>query len=166
MVDRLPRVRRKGALYSEFTPIKDTTAIQHFPAREISSVTTGQSDPGPRGVGFLVWLGRQVLRHSTANRRTKDPANTRPDAHLFFQDARWFEVPNYDRVLVTNAEGSGVTFHRRDPRLFRKLLIESVRLNLLYRRRWASLSKQYRDALPDITSQERWSETFEASRNS
>lgn len=154
MRDRLQRVRALGAKFSESKVIKDTTEIPHFPAREIMTVTTGKSDPGPRGVGFAAWILRQVWRHST-----KPPypgAAERPQAHLAFQDARWFEVPNYDSVLISNAEGSGATLHVRRPRLFRKMLVDSIRLNRRYRSQWDRLRNAYRDALPEITSLATW----------
>lgn len=158
MLDRLPRVRDLGKHFQESTIIKDAEKIPHFPAREIMSVTTGKSDPGPHGVGFGVWLLRQIARHS--RKVTTDVGA--PHGHLMFQDARWFEVPNWDSVLISRAEGSGATWHVRDPRKFRKLLRDAIRLNLRYRREWDRLASEYRAALPRITSIERWRATIES----
>jgi galactofuranosylgalactofuranosylrhamnosyl-N-acetylglucosaminyl-diphospho-decaprenol beta-1,5/1,6-galactofuranosyltransferase len=85
---------------------------------------------------------------------------SRPQGHLSYQDARWFEVPNWDSVLITNAEGSGATWHVRDPKKFRSLLFESIRLNRRYRREWDRLRALYRSALPQITSVEQWRSTI------
>ncbi|KQO99436.1 glycosyltransferase [Leifsonia sp. Leaf264] len=157
MVDRLPRVRAMASTYTEGKLIRETSDLPHFPAREIMSVTTGRADPGPRGLGLLVWLAQQSLKHAFTTPSAS--SRQRPDAHLSYQDARWFEVPDHDSVLITNAEGSGATWHLRNPRLFRKLLVQSVRANLRYRREWAELSSRYRKALPEITSIEAWKRT-------
>jgi galactofuranosylgalactofuranosylrhamnosyl-N-acetylglucosaminyl-diphospho-decaprenol beta-1,5/1,6-galactofuranosyltransferase len=52
----------------------------------------------------------------------------------------------------------------RDPKKFRSLLMESIRLNRRYRREWARLRAQYRAALPEITSLRRWKETIESTK--
>ncbi|RXZ51020.1 glycosyltransferase family 2 protein [Agromyces fucosus] len=158
MRDRLARVRAMAEGFTEAKVIRDTTQIPHFPAREIMAVTTGRSNPGPHGFAFARWMWSQVFRH--AFRAPAAGADSRPQAHLSFQDARWFEVPNYDSVLVSNAEGSGATLHARRPPMFRKLLRDSIRLNRAYRRRWTELSGEYRQALPGITSLERWEQSL------
>lgn len=160
MIDRLPRVRDLGRLFRESTIIKESAKLPHFPAREIMAVTTGQSDPGPRGPAFALWLLRQIARHS----RKVTTDTSKPHGHLAYQDARWFEVPNWDSVLISRAEGSGATWHVRDPRKFRKLLRDAIRLNLRYRKEWDNLARQYREALPQITSVGTWRATLEGAR--
>lgn len=156
IVDRLPKVRALGKKYRESKLIKDAADRPHFAAREIKSVTTGTIDPGPRGLGFVRLMMSQVWRHAFVKPRGTD----RPQAHLAYQDARWFEVPLHDSVLITNAEGSGATWHVRDRRTFRRMLRDSLRLNLRYRRRWSALRAEYRAALPEITSAETWAKTL------
>lgn len=156
IVDRLPKVRALGKKYRESVLIKDAADRPHFAAREIKNVTTGRVDPGPRGLAFVRMMVSQVWRHAFVKPRGTD----RPRAHLAYQDARWFEVPLHDSVLITNAEGSGATWHVRDRRLFRRMLRDSLRLNLRYRRRWNELSAEYRAALPEITSAETWAKTL------
>jgi galactofuranosylgalactofuranosylrhamnosyl-N-acetylglucosaminyl-diphospho-decaprenol beta-1,5/1,6-galactofuranosyltransferase len=158
MIDRLPRVRAMGAAFTEAKLIKDSREIPHFAARSSRELTDDITDPGPQGLAFAVWMLRQVRRHS--GRVTTDVSA--PSGHLSYRDARWFEVPNWDSVLITNAEGSGATWHVRDPKKFRSLLMESIRLNRRYRREWARLRAQYRAALPEITSLRRWKETIES----
>ncbi|GAB3804733.1 glycosyltransferase [Humibacter antri] len=160
MLDRLQRVRELGAQFTESTIISDADKIPHFPAREIMAVTTGKSDPGPRGPAFAMWLLRQVVRHS--RKVTTDVSA--PHGHLAFQDARWFEVPNWDSVLISRAEGSGATWHVRDPRKFRKLLRDAIRLNLRYRREWDRLAADYRRALPEVTSAATWRATIDQTK--
>ncbi len=157
MVDRLPRVRALGTEFREAKLIRSAADRPHFPAREIMSVTTGRVEPGPRGLGFVRWIAAQTWRHAFVRPKGIDA----PHAHLAYQDARWFEVPEYDSVLITNAEGSGATWHVRNPKLFRKMLRDTVRLNLAYRRRWRELREQYRSALPEITSSTTWAKSLD-----
>ncbi|WP_460567484.1 glycosyltransferase [Humibacter soli] len=160
MLDRLPKVRKLGAGFTEAKLVKDSAHIPHFPAREITELTQRTVDPGPHGVSFVLWLARQVARHS--RKVTSDVS--KPHGHLTYQDARWFEVPNWDSVLISNAEGSGVTWHIRNPKKFRMLLRDSIRLNLRYRREWDRLRAQYREALPEITSIDAWRATIEGTK--
>ncbi|MGW9629782.1 glycosyltransferase [Agromyces sp. NPDC055520] len=159
MVDRLARVRALGSEFREARLIRDVAEIPHFPAREVPSIKEGTIDAGPTGVSFGLWILKQLVRH--AWKKPHPGAAIRADAHLPYQDARWFVVPEYDSVLVTNAEGSGVSWHVRDPRTFRRLLRTSIRLNREYSRRWPELSRRYRESLLEITSAERWAQTFE-----
>ncbi|WP_136706723.1 glycosyltransferase [Agromyces sp. H66] len=156
MVDRLARVRALGADFTEAKVMRVAEDLPRFPAREIRSVATGMVDPGPTGVAFVRWMLRTIWRHAV-----RQPVGTdAPRAHLSYQDARWFQVPEHDSLLITNAEGSGVTWHVRDRRRFRRMLIDSIRLNLRYRRQWDALRRRYRAALPDITSLETWARSL------
>lgn len=158
IVDRLPRVRALGKSFREATLLRDPSELPHFPAREIRSVTTGRIEAGPRGFGFVRWLAGRVWRHAFVAPRSD--SGDHADAHLAFQDARWWEVPNHDSVLITNAEGSGVTWHVRDPKRFRGMLWDAIRLNLRYRRRWSALRRQYSESLDTITSPTEWRNTL------
>ncbi|SIN70477.1 glycosyltransferase [Agromyces cerinus] len=157
MVDRLPRVRALGADFRESTLIRDTSRLPLLPARAVEA-TPGRADPRPRGPRLLTWSLRTAWRHAFS--RPAADAGVRPAAHLPYQDARWFEVPNHDSVLISNAEGSGVTWHVRDPKLFRRYLRDSLRLNLRSRRQWHTLATQYRAGLGSITSAETWSRSL------
>jgi galactofuranosylgalactofuranosylrhamnosyl-N-acetylglucosaminyl-diphospho-decaprenol beta-1,5/1,6-galactofuranosyltransferase len=156
MVDRLPRVRALGAGFTEAKVMRTAEELPRFKAREIRSVTTGTIDPGPTGFAFARWMVRKIWRHAFV----KPVGTDAPRAHLSYQDARWFQVPEHDSVLITNAEGSGVTWHVRDRRRFRRMLADSIRLNLRYRRNWAALSRRYRAALPEITSIDTWARSL------
>lgn len=154
MVDRLPKVRAMQGNFSETTFERDATKLPHFPAREV--LAEAQHVGGPRGGAFITWMLSQMLR----NTFRKPKHQHRPQAHIAFQDARWFEIPKYDSVLVTNAEGSGVAWNRRDPKLFRSLLKSSIVLHVRLLRRWPSLARSYRSALPQITSPETWKKSI------
>ena len=48
-------------------------------------------------------------------------------------------------------------------REFRDLLRRTIEIHQRLYREWPQLARTYREALPDITSPERWSKTFQAS---
>jgi hypothetical protein len=100
-----------------------------------------------------------VLRHWFT---TPDKANLeRPEVELSKRDATWFHTPYFDSALVSTADGTGKSWYSRNPRTFRRMLAESIRLHRELARNWDSLAKQYREALPEITSVEEWRKTFE-----
>lgn len=83
-----------------------------------------------------------------------------PEATVSHADGTWYYLPTLDSALVTNADGTGLSMYRREPEQVRAKIAEGARLHLELARRWPQLAKQYRDALPRITSPEVWGETF------
>jgi galactofuranosylgalactofuranosylrhamnosyl-N-acetylglucosaminyl-diphospho-decaprenol beta-1,5/1,6-galactofuranosyltransferase len=66
-----------------------------------------------------------------------------------------------DSATVSNADGSGVAFRKRDPQQFRALLARTI---VLYRRlvaEWDVTAHRYRAAVPDLTSVESWETMFD-----
>jgi galactofuranosylgalactofuranosylrhamnosyl-N-acetylglucosaminyl-diphospho-decaprenol beta-1,5/1,6-galactofuranosyltransferase len=84
----------------------------------------------------------------------------KPQLNVAAQDARWFLLARLDSATVGTADGRGVTYRRRDPRIFWSLLKRSVALEWEIYRRFPALKKAYKDALPDLTSAEAWSKVF------
>src|SRR6185312_17297572 len=93
--------------------------------------------------------------------RSPDPrTRERPQINVPARNARWFLLGMVDSATVSNADGSGVTFRKRDPRQFRILLVRTI---ALYRRlvaEWAIVSQRYRAALPELTTVDRWERMF------
>ena len=76
------------------------------------------------------------------------------------RDGTWFRLPYFDSALVSTADGAGKVRYTRDRKTFRRLLTDSRRLHRELKRRWPELSREYRAALPEITSPEAWREHF------
>jgi len=152
MLARLGSIRKLAAEYPESALVKDLTSFAHFPL----TTKVEPHAPRPRGRELLRFLVRNLLRHGFRAPRT-GPAG--PASHLP-SSAPWWHLPAHDSVAITNAEGSGVTWHRRDPARFRELLLASIRNNLTYRLKWRRLRTTYRDQLASITSQELWRRTL------
>ena len=109
--------------------------------------------PGP--ARFLREVARLGLRNLRRTPRPQDGAQAR----LTTVDARWWNVGRYDSVLVTNADGSGGRWLRRDRAEFFRLLRETRRLTRELRRQWPTLAAAYRAALPDLVSVDAWRAT-------
>ncbi len=108
---------------------------------------------------IAVRAGKAVLH----NLRPPAPETSeRPQVNIPAHGARWFLLGNLDSATVSNADGSGVAFRRRDPKLFREL---SARAAQNYRQliaEWPRLVEQYKAALPELTSVEAWRKYFES----
>jgi galactofuranosylgalactofuranosylrhamnosyl-N-acetylglucosaminyl-diphospho-decaprenol beta-1,5/1,6-galactofuranosyltransferase len=96
-------------------------------------------------------------------RRPRKGARARPQMALPYQDAGWWVLATLDSALVSTADGTSAAWYRRDPRLFRSLGVRSIVLHARLRRRWPRLAAEYRAAAADLTSPQRWRETFAAS---
>ena len=61
-----------------------------------------------------------------------------------------------DGVTVTTADGRGVVYRQRDRAKMFELLRESLRQQLLLARKFNRMRKVYREALPVLTSKQKW----------
>lgn len=155
---RLKEVRQLATHFSDGVPLKNRDAVPAVVQAERPKRVTHRRNNPPRGE-VLRWLMRTVARHYLAPASAKDMRP--PQVHLAYSDARWWVVPTYDSVLVSNAEGSAVLWHRRDRQLFRRGMWRSLRYRAQLRSRWTALSAQYRGALRELTSVESWKRTFD-----
>jgi galactofuranosylgalactofuranosylrhamnosyl-N-acetylglucosaminyl-diphospho-decaprenol beta-1,5/1,6-galactofuranosyltransferase len=97
------------------------------------------------------------------NARPVDPAHQEaPQLNLAFQDARWFLLARLDSATVGTADGRGVAFRKRDPKLFRQLFRQSLSLLRQMRKEFPQLQQRYRAAAPELTSIQRWDQAFES----
>jgi len=119
----------------------------------------GKPAKGPRGIRLAIFTARMSLRQALTKPAARNVAA--PQVELAKRDGSWFRLPYYDSALVSTADGTGKVRYTRDPARFRRMIRESRRLHRELRRRWPELSKQYRDALPEITSPAAWRKTFD-----
>jgi galactofuranosylgalactofuranosylrhamnosyl-N-acetylglucosaminyl-diphospho-decaprenol beta-1,5/1,6-galactofuranosyltransferase len=85
----------------------------------------------------------------------------RPQTNIAHQDNRWWRIAQFDSAIVSNAEGTGASWYKRDPKRVREMLTESSRLHAALLKDWQSLSKQYKAAMPELTSLDSWKKIFE-----
>ncbi len=80
----------------------------------------------------------------------------RPELNVATQDARWFLLCKVDGVTVTTADGRGVVFRQRDRAKMFALLRQSMRQHIRLARKFNRMRKVYRDALPVLSSKQKW----------
>ncbi|MDH6680998.1 galactofuranosylgalactofuranosylrhamnosyl-N-acetylglucosaminyl-diphospho-decaprenol beta-1,5/1,6-galactofuranosyltransferase [Rhodococcus sp. LBL1] len=83
-----------------------------------------------------------------------------PQLNVPTLDARWFLLSQVDGVTVTTADGRGVVYRKRDPRIATRLFKESLRLRRELAERFPELKREYKAAVPELTSKERWERVF------
>jgi galactofuranosylgalactofuranosylrhamnosyl-N-acetylglucosaminyl-diphospho-decaprenol beta-1,5/1,6-galactofuranosyltransferase len=153
---KLPEIRR---MTSEFSDAQYEADPDAFPSpAPVRPRTRGRGVQMPSRLMLAPWAAKTVVRQiaKPVDSRTLE----RPEAVVPHQDARWWRLSQYDSAIVSNAEGTGASWHRRDPRAVRTMLAEAVRLHAELYARWNDLRDTYRDALPRITSFEAWEKTF------
>src|SRR5690349_1920799 len=108
-------------------------------------------------VAISVRLARGVAHQLTAH----DPQHhQRPQINVATQDARWFSLSKVDGVTVTTADGRGVVYRQRDREKMFELLRESAKRQAALARRFNKMRRVYREALPVLTSTQKWEEVL------
>lgn len=100
-------------------------------------------------IRLLRGIAHQLTAHDTAHHQ-------RPELNVATQDARWFLLSQVDGVTVTTADGRGVVYRQRDRAKMFELLRTSLRQHVLLARSFNRMRRVYRDALPGLTSKQRW----------
>lgn len=154
------RLRQINALKSEYPDAQLKDDVDDFPSPKLSRGPMGGSAIGmPRKKDLVPWGIKTVSRQLI-----KAPAPEsaeRPQGFLAHRDNRWFRLAHYDSVIVSNAEGTGASWYRRDPKKLKSMLVEATALHLRLYREWDKLAEQYRAAVPEITSIAAWKKTFD-----
>jgi galactofuranosylgalactofuranosylrhamnosyl-N-acetylglucosaminyl-diphospho-decaprenol beta-1,5/1,6-galactofuranosyltransferase len=89
--------------------------------------------------------------------RKEDPSHhVRPELNVATQDARWFLLCRVDGVTVTTADGRGVVYRQRDRAKMFALLRASMRQHVRLARKFNSMRRVYREALPALSSKQKW----------
>ncbi|GAA4635341.1 glycosyltransferase [Actinoallomurus vinaceus] len=87
---------------------------------------------------------------------------THPEVTVPHVDQSWWLLSRFDSALVSAADGTKVSWYQRDPARLRSILQRNAALHARLVKDWSRLRRAYRTALPDLTSPERWRETFGA----
>ncbi|MGJ9422954.1 glycosyltransferase [Aeromicrobium sp. CF3.5] len=156
MASTMPELRAATKDFVETQIISDPEKLPKtwegkrlFPAR---------FDSEPRGARLAAFTAKAAARHW---RQSVPQGNIdRPQVELAKADATWWRVPAYDSALISTADGRGKSVYRRDRATFRRLLRESRALHRELEDNWDRLAREYKDALPEYTSQEAWRKTF------
>jgi galactofuranosylgalactofuranosylrhamnosyl-N-acetylglucosaminyl-diphospho-decaprenol beta-1,5/1,6-galactofuranosyltransferase len=159
LLTKLPELQAKRKQYADAQTTPDPEA---FPGvRRKKPPKKGQDPTQPKGrVGQLVAAATSAVRQS---RPVRDLAEKHPEARLAAMDAKWWMIAQFDSVVVSMPDGTSASWYLRDRDEFSDLLKRTVEIHQRLHREWPALARRYRQALPDITSTDQWSKTFESS---
>jgi galactofuranosylgalactofuranosylrhamnosyl-N-acetylglucosaminyl-diphospho-decaprenol beta-1,5/1,6-galactofuranosyltransferase len=144
----LPDVRTMREAYPDAVVLPGATALPPASDKRRRKVTIPTN---PLTVSLR--LARGVVHQL----RQHDPAHhQRPQINVATQDARWFSLCKVDGVTVTTADGRGVVYRQRDRARMFALLRESTRRQLQLARKFDRMRKVYREALPALSSKQKW----------
>jgi galactofuranosylgalactofuranosylrhamnosyl-N-acetylglucosaminyl-diphospho-decaprenol beta-1,5/1,6-galactofuranosyltransferase len=159
LLTKLPELRELRSRYPDAQTSPDPDA---FPSVRREKPPKRGVDPTlPKGrVGQLLSAGKSAVRQVLPKRPLSEG---HPEASLAAMDAKWWMIAQFDSVVVSMPDGTSASWYQRQPGEFRDLLARTIDIHQRLYREWPQLSKRYRDALPEITSPERWSKTFAGS---
>jgi galactofuranosylgalactofuranosylrhamnosyl-N-acetylglucosaminyl-diphospho-decaprenol beta-1,5/1,6-galactofuranosyltransferase len=144
----------------QYADAQEATDIETFPPARRRAPEAVKENTTPTNRVNLLSKALSGAAHQFRSPRAG--ARQRPQMALPNQDTGWWVLTKLDSALVSTADGTNASWYQRDPKLFRSLGRRSVLLHWRLRRRWAALAAEYRAAAPDLTSPERWRETFAA----
>jgi galactofuranosylgalactofuranosylrhamnosyl-N-acetylglucosaminyl-diphospho-decaprenol beta-1,5/1,6-galactofuranosyltransferase len=144
----LPEVRAMREQYPDAVVLPGATALPAPSDKRRKKIKIPTSPPR-----IAVRLARGVLhqlkQHDQAHHR-------RPQLNVATQDARWFLLCKVDGVTVTTADGRGVVYRQRDRAKMFALLRASMRQHIRLARKFNRMRKVYREALPVLSSKQKW----------
>jgi galactofuranosylgalactofuranosylrhamnosyl-N-acetylglucosaminyl-diphospho-decaprenol beta-1,5/1,6-galactofuranosyltransferase len=154
--DALPAVRKLREGYDD---ARTFSSAQQLPMPLFDPVRVERLLEPPT---HPVAIAKRALSTVSRHLRAPEPqTRDRPQINVPAGNARWFLLGMVDSATVSNADGSGVAFRKRDPQQFRALLARTI---VLYRRlvaEWDVTAHRYRAAVPDLTSVESWETMFD-----
>ncbi|MGY4708087.1 glycosyltransferase [Mycolicibacterium sp. CBM1] len=145
----LPEVRAMRQQYPDAVILPSATALPTPSDKRWRKRVSIPTNPLSISVRLARGLAHQLTPH--------DPVHhERPQINVATQDARWFSLSRVDGVTVTTADGRGVVYRQRDRAKMFALLRASARRQALLARKFNRMRKVYRDALPALSSKEKW----------
>lgn len=145
----LPDVRAMRQEYPDAVVLPSATALPTPSDKKWRKKVTIPTNP----LSISWRLARGVVHQL----RPHDPEHhRRPQINVATQDARWFSLCKVDGVTVTTADGRGVVYRQRDRAKAAELLRESLKRQALLARRFNRMRKVYREAVPVLTSKQKW----------
>jgi galactofuranosylgalactofuranosylrhamnosyl-N-acetylglucosaminyl-diphospho-decaprenol beta-1,5/1,6-galactofuranosyltransferase len=144
----LPDVRKMREQYPDAVVLPGATALPPPSDRRRKKV---KIPTNPLAISTRLARGvvHQLKPHDPTHHR-------RPQLNVATQDARWFLLCKVDGVTVTTADGRGVVYRQRDRAKMFALLRASLRQQLRLGRKFNRMRKVYREALPVLTSKQKW----------
>lgn len=145
----LPEVRQLRSQYPDAVVLPSATTLPTPSDKRWRRKVSIPTNPLSIAVRLTRGVAHQLKPH--------DPVHhERPQINVATQDARWFSLSRVDGVTVTTADGRGVVYRQRDRAKMFALLRASTRRQVQLARKFNRMRKVYRDALPTLSSKEKW----------
>jgi galactofuranosylgalactofuranosylrhamnosyl-N-acetylglucosaminyl-diphospho-decaprenol beta-1,5/1,6-galactofuranosyltransferase len=145
----LPDVRAMRQEYPDAVVLPSATSLPTPSDKKWRKKVTIPTNPLSIGWRLTRGVLHQLKAHDPEHHR-------RPQVNVATQDARWFSLCKVDGVTVTTADGRGVVYRQRDRAKAAELLRESLKRQAELARKFNRMRKVYRDALPVLTSKQKW----------
>src|SRR5699024_1035455 len=146
----MPAARKRAQGFPE-------TRVYHPEDADSPSAHAGRAIPsadphqkGPTGIRLALFTAKTAPKHWL--RKERETQEVAPEFEYPKREAFWWQVPSHSSVNVVTADGSGKMWYRHDRAKFRPLLRESRELTRAIEKNWDRLAKQYREAMPRLTS--------------
>lgn len=153
----LPRIQE---LRKQYADAQVLASAREFPPPTFDMVQAERMLQRPQNKVQLAMRASVALLH---NLRTPNAeAATQPQVTVPADNALWYLLGNLDSATVSNADGSGVAFRKRDPEIFRELSRRAVHNYRRLAREWPRIRETYRAAAPELTSVESWRKIFDS----
>ncbi len=153
---KLPEIRAMASSFDDAASKKDQD--QYPPVHIDKPPRKGRPFSQPRRLMLPAWTAKTLAKQLLAPPQPASEAN--PQASIPHLDAKWWRLSAYDSALVSNAEGTQVSWYKRDPQKVRGMLGEAISAHVALHRGWNTLRERYREASSRITSFEAWERTF------
>ena len=152
----LPEVRE---LRKNYDDAKTLPSAREVPPPSADPVMAEGLLKPPVNPAVIALRASKALLHNL--KEPEKEAAERPQLNVPAAAARWFLLGNLDSATVSNADGSGVAFRRRDPEEFRRLGLRALATYKKLGQQWGRMRAAYRSALPELTSAESWKQVFD-----
>jgi galactofuranosylgalactofuranosylrhamnosyl-N-acetylglucosaminyl-diphospho-decaprenol beta-1,5/1,6-galactofuranosyltransferase len=157
---KLPEVR---AMRTEHSDAQTKPHADAFPRPRLLKPPKRGHDPSdPQSK--LAQLKTMMLGSVRQLLPIRDLAKRHPEARISARDARWWRLVALDSAIVSTTDGTAASWYRREPKEFQRLLRRTIRVHEQFAIDWPRLAKEYRSALPELTSMHLWESTFDAAR--
>lgn len=153
--ERLPMLRKMMNEYDQTTYLTDPADMPEIDRSK--PFRKGRAIKAPAAPLLPVWGLKSLIHQLLPVPRS---AEERPQRALAAGAADMFSLSAFDSVLVTKADGRGVSWYKRDPKVFRSQMAREAVLRAELVRRWPELARQYREAFPELVSFAAWEKTF------
>lgn len=169
----LPKIRAMAADYTDaeakpsfedfpgFPPVRPDKPMrlrdQALTDFQIDSDTINDQYQPPSFKQSLYLGGKALLKQL---RPHKNVHADRPQSAIRSIENYWLKIAQFDSVLVTNADATGIFWYRRQPKTARRMFARSLKNVATLYSQWPQLAKRYRRAMDDLVSFEAWEKTF------